>query len=70
MSVFRPSFSQWSNSLYLVVFALSILNSQSFKMFMLLLEELNKSIWQEVSKSLFRYGVGGADSNTPCLKCS
>ena len=43
MSVFRPSFSQCSNSLYLVVFALSILNSQSFKMFMLLLEELNKS---------------------------
>ena len=41
--LFLPSFPQCSNSLYLVVFALSILNSQSFKMFMLLLEELNKS---------------------------
>jgi hypothetical protein len=31
MRLFFPSFSQYSNSLYLVVFALSILSSQSFK---------------------------------------
>ena len=53
MKLFLPSFPRCSNSLYLVVFALSILSSQSFKMVMLVLEELRKSeadLWMEFYK--------------------
>ena len=41
--LFLPSFPQCSNSLYMVVFELSILSSQFFKTFMLFLEELFNS---------------------------
>ena len=53
MKLFLPSFPRCSNSLYLVVFALSILSSQSFKMVMLVLEELRNSeadLWMVFDK--------------------
>ena len=53
MKLFPPSFSQYLNSLYLVVLALSILCSQSFKMSMLVLEELRNSeadLWMVFDK--------------------